>query len=102
MLHPQEQAARPHHQHLLPCVKPSTLEHCCLLGSDHSFVHIHLCECDQQVREGSPPLFSPGEATRGVLCPVLGSPVKEGQESPMDGYEDDQGTGVSLSSLRRG
>ena len=35
----------------------------------------------------------PGEATSGVLCPVLGSPVKESQgtsrESPKEGYKDD-------------
>jgi len=62
---------------------------------------VHLEECGQQVKGGSsPPLLCPGEASSGVLCPVLGSPVQERQgttgESPEEGYEDDEGTGASL------
>lgn len=34
----------------------------------------------QLIRGGDPvPLFSPGEATSGVLCRVMGSPVQERQ-----------------------
>ncbi|PKU44831.1 rna-directed dna polymerase from mobile element jockey- hypothetical protein [Limosa lapponica baueri] len=57
---------------------------------------VHQEECGQQVKGGyPPPLFCPGEAPSGVLSPVLGSPVQEGQgtagESPTEGYKDDQG-----------
>ena len=45
------------------------------------------------------PLHCPGEASSGVLCPVLGSPVQEGWratgESPAEGYEDGEGNGAS-------
>ncbi|PKU47057.1 rna-directed dna polymerase from mobile element jockey-like [Limosa lapponica baueri] len=43
-------------------------------------------ECDQQVKRGYPPtLLCPGEAPSGVLCPVLGSPVQEGQATTEEG-----------------
>ncbi|PKU48575.1 hypothetical protein llap_1111 [Limosa lapponica baueri] len=44
--------------------------------------------------------FCPGEAPSGVLCPVLGSPIQEGQatagEGTAEGYKDDEGPGASL------
>ena len=48
----------------------------CQEGQWHSGVHQE--ECGQQVEGGSPsPLHCPSEASSGVLCPVLGSPVQE-------------------------
>ena len=45
-------------------------------------------------QRGSPaPLLCPGETTPGILCPVLGLSVQEGQgtvgESPVQGNKDD-------------
>ena len=62
---------------------------------------VHSEEPGQQVKGGYPPhLLCPGEATPGVLCPVLGSPFQERQgttgESSAKGYKDDEGTGASL------
>lgn len=47
-----------------------------------------------------PPLFCPNKATSGEQCPVLGSPIQEGQETtgegPKESYKDDEGPGASL------
>ena len=56
----------------------------------------------QQVKEDTPPpLLCLGEATSGVLCPLLGSTVKERQQTtgdnPEEGHEDIVGPGASLS-----
>ncbi|GAB0190298.1 hypothetical protein GRJ2_001495100 [Grus japonensis] len=56
---------------------------------------VHEEEHGQQVEGGyPPPLLCPGEATSGVLCPVLGSPCPDRQgttgDSPEDGYKDEE------------
>ncbi|RMC04466.1 hypothetical protein DUI87_18911 [Hirundo rustica rustica] len=62
---------------------------------------LHWEECGQQVRGADPPaLLGPGEATSGVLCPVLGSSIPERQgapgECPAKGHKDDEGSGAPL------
>lgn len=39
----------------------------------------------------------PSKATSGVVCPVLGSPVQQRQESPVAGCEDEGGGSISLT-----
>lgn len=50
-------------------------------------------------RDDLSPLFCPGEATAGVLCTILDSPVQDRQgsprESPVEGHKDGEGPGVS-------
>lgn len=57
-----------------------------------------LCNERQQAKGGSPvPLLRPGEATSGALQPVLGSPAQGATgETPVEGFEDNKGTGASL------
>lgn len=62
---------------------------------------LHWEECGQQVKGADPPPpLGPGEATPGVLHPVLGSSRQERQgtpgEGPVKGPEDDEGFGASL------
>lgn len=62
---------------------------------------LHQEVCGQQVEGGHPPpLLCLGEAASGVLCPVLGSPVQEGQgtagEGAAESYQDDAGTRTPL------
>jgi len=66
---------------------------------------VHQEECGQQDEGGSlSPLRCPSEAPSGVLCPVLGSPGQERwgatEESPAEGYENDEGIGASILWVR--
>ena len=61
---------------------------------------VHGMECGQQVRGGDPPpLLCPGQASPGVLYPVLSSLAEKRQgspgESPAVGHKDDKGPGAS-------
>jgi len=65
---------------------------CCKEGK--RYPGLHYTKYCKKVEGGDPsPLLSTGEATLGVLCPVLGSTVQERHEhtgdSPMKGHEDD-------------
>ena len=57
-------------------------------------------ECGQQVRGGDPPpLLCPGQASPGVLYPVLSSLAEKRQgspgESPVEGHKDGEWPGAS-------
>lgn len=45
-------------------------------------------------------MLSPGEAMSGVLCPVLGSPVKQSQgttgDGPVEDCENNEGSGAPV------
>lgn len=48
-----------------------------VLAFSHQLPQMHWEECYQQAEGGDPsPLFSAGEASPGVFCSVLGSPVQ--------------------------
>ncbi|PKU48007.1 nadh dehydrogenase [Limosa lapponica baueri] len=70
-------------------------QQCALCGQEGQWhPGVHQEECVQWFKGGYPPhLLCPGEAPSGVLCPVLGSLVQEGQgtaaEGTAKGYEDD-------------
>ncbi|GAB0181400.1 mitochondrial enolase superfamily member 1 [Grus japonensis] len=75
--------------------KLSMSQQCALVAKKAKwYPGVHSEEHGQQVEGGyPPPLLCPGEATSGILCPVLGSPVQERQgttgESSVEGYKDD-------------
>ncbi|GAB0190296.1 mitochondrial enolase superfamily member 1 [Grus japonensis] len=76
--------------------KLSMSQQCALVAKKANGIYpgAHEEERGQQVEGGyPPPLLCPGEATSGILCPVLGSPVPDRQgttgDSPEEGYKDD-------------
>lgn len=67
---------------------------------------VHQEKCCQQDKGDDPALLlSLGEASPGVLCPALGSPLKEGHgapaTSPAESYEDDQGASLIRGEAER-
>jgi len=70
---------------------------CCEEGK--WYAQLHETKYWQQVNRGDlSSLLSTGEATVGLLCPVLGSPVQERHtgEGSIKGHKYDEGTGACL------
>ena len=73
---------------------------CTLVAKKSSDVLGCMKKHGQQVKGGDPlPLLCPGQASPGVLCPVLGSPFQKSQgsprRSPAESHKGDQGAGAS-------
>lgn len=66
-------------------VSPRQTRTLCPCGQEgHWFSGVHYKKHGQQVKRYYPTPLCPGEATSGVLCPNMGSPVQERQKTTGD------------------